>query len=241
MEVISKREARARGLKRYFTALPCIHGHLSERTVNDGKCCECDRLRQLAANLNHAELKRRRSWHRAYYRRLTPAELERRAECMRNLNREPEQAERNRARHRVENMTAAQLAARQARTRAATMTQTQIKQRRDRIKRNSQYRRALKLRSGGRLSPNIHATLFEKQRGQCVYCEVDLTTVTPHLDHRMPLTLGGTNTDDNVQLLCPTCNTSKGNQHPDVYEARIGYRPGHRTQRARVIRRFADA
>jgi 5-methylcytosine-specific restriction endonuclease McrA len=38
-----------------------------------------------------------------------------------------------------------------------------------------------------------------------------------------PLTLGGSNTDDNVQLLCPTCNIRKGSTHPSEYEARIGY------------------
>lgn len=30
------------------------------------------------------------------------------------------------------------------------------------------------------------------------------------LDHVIPISRGGMNIDDNVQLLCPTCNLSKG-------------------------------
>lgn len=32
-----------------------------------------------------------------------------------------------------------------------------------------------------------------------------------HFDHLIPVDLGGPNTEENIQLLCPTCNTSKGN------------------------------
>jgi hypothetical protein len=37
--------ARAQGLARYFTGLPCPHGHLSERRTIDGNCVECTRVR----------------------------------------------------------------------------------------------------------------------------------------------------------------------------------------------------
>lgn len=38
-------EARASGASRYFTGLPCKHGHIAERKVCDRACTECDRLR----------------------------------------------------------------------------------------------------------------------------------------------------------------------------------------------------
>jgi hypothetical protein len=34
-------EARARGLKRFFTGKPCKYGHVSERTVSGQKCVAC--------------------------------------------------------------------------------------------------------------------------------------------------------------------------------------------------------
>jgi hypothetical protein len=42
-EIISRKEARALGLKRYFTGKPCCHGHVDERYVAAGLCAECSR------------------------------------------------------------------------------------------------------------------------------------------------------------------------------------------------------
>jgi hypothetical protein len=41
---MTRREAKAQGLKRYFTGKPCKHGHVSDRTTVDGSCCECRRV-----------------------------------------------------------------------------------------------------------------------------------------------------------------------------------------------------
>jgi hypothetical protein len=41
--IISRGEARALGLKRYFTGKPCRHGHVAERGVNGGECVDCNR------------------------------------------------------------------------------------------------------------------------------------------------------------------------------------------------------
>lgn len=40
-EIISRKEARALGLKRYFTGKPCPKGHISERIVHHADCLEC--------------------------------------------------------------------------------------------------------------------------------------------------------------------------------------------------------
>ena len=39
---ISRREARELGSKRYFTGIPCKHGHVTERFVGNWKCVGCD-------------------------------------------------------------------------------------------------------------------------------------------------------------------------------------------------------
>ena len=44
MEIVSKEEARARGLNRYFTGEPCKNGHVSERITKSGSCVECRRI-----------------------------------------------------------------------------------------------------------------------------------------------------------------------------------------------------
>lgn len=43
--LISRAEARALGLKRYFTGKSCKHGHLCERQVSTGTCIKCANIR----------------------------------------------------------------------------------------------------------------------------------------------------------------------------------------------------
>lgn len=45
MNLISCKEAKLQGLKKYFTGRPCKHGHIAERHVTGG-CCECANLDQ---------------------------------------------------------------------------------------------------------------------------------------------------------------------------------------------------
>ena len=87
----------------------------------------------------------------------------------------------------------------------------------DAMRAKAHTRRARKLGSGGRLTKGLTAKLFASQAGLCVYCRVDLLTTGHHLDHIMPLVLGGPNIDSNMQALCPACNLHKGAKHPDTY------------------------
>lgn len=83
-------------------------------------------------------------------------------------------------------------------------------------------RRARKREVGGRLSGGIAKRLFKLQRGKCTCCSKPLGD-DYHLDHIMPLALGGTNTDDNVQLLRAECNRSKYAKHPVDYMRSKGF------------------
>jgi hypothetical protein len=54
LPIISREEAKERGLKRFFTGKPCKHGHVDERATVNGLCFECARQkanRARAANL----------------------------------------------------------------------------------------------------------------------------------------------------------------------------------------------
>ena len=42
--IISKEEAKAKGLKRFFNGIACAKGHISEKLVSNRGCCECARL-----------------------------------------------------------------------------------------------------------------------------------------------------------------------------------------------------
>lgn len=45
LHIISRETANSLGMKRFFTGIPCNYGHISERFCNEGKCCECNRVR----------------------------------------------------------------------------------------------------------------------------------------------------------------------------------------------------
>jgi len=43
LQIISRRDAASRGMKRYFTGIPCPAGHISERLVSASACMDCRR------------------------------------------------------------------------------------------------------------------------------------------------------------------------------------------------------
>ena len=63
MEIISRKEALARGLPRYFTGKPCKQGHVAERRVVAGECIDCKREKVRAWNKANPE--KIRAWKKA--------------------------------------------------------------------------------------------------------------------------------------------------------------------------------
>jgi 5-methylcytosine-specific restriction endonuclease McrA len=81
------------------------------------------------------------------------------------------------------------------------------------VKRSHHKRRALALANGGVLSKGICGKLMALQKGKCAACRKSLK-LGCHLDHIVALSKGGKNIDINIQLLCPSCNSSKNNKDP---------------------------
>lgn len=89
-------------------------------------------------------------------------------------------------------------------------------------RRNEHNRRARIAANGGVLSPGVATRLLILQRGKCACCGKPLG-VNYHLDHIMPLSLGGMNVDRNMQLLRQRCNNQKYNKHPIDYMQQKGF------------------
>lgn len=87
---------------------------------------------------------------------------------------------------------------------------------------NNQNRRARKLANGGTLSKGLAENLFKLQKGKCPCCKQSLGD-DYHLDHIVPLALGGSNTDDNMQLLRKQCNQQKHAKHPVDFMQQKGF------------------
>lgn len=57
-EIISRKDAKKIGLKRYFTGKPCKHGHLSERKTVNGGCVLCSaRINKKSKSKNSEKVK----------------------------------------------------------------------------------------------------------------------------------------------------------------------------------------
>jgi hypothetical protein len=84
--------------------------------------------------------------------------------------------------------------------------------------RNRKRRAKIKNAEGSHTLEEIDEML-EKQQGLCACCGVTLgDRYGKHLDHIMPIVLGGRNSIDNLQWLCQFCNLSKNAKHPDEWE-----------------------
>lgn len=68
--------------------------------------------------------------------------------------------------------------------------------------------RGTKTRTG--IPEYVKRAVIARDGNKCRNCGVE--TEFLHWDHLFPFDLGGPNTVENIQRLCPTCNTSKGNR-----------------------------
>lgn len=58
-----------------------------------------------------------------------------------------------------------------------------------------------------KIPESVRLFVWQRDRGQCVTCE---STVNLEFDHIIPLSDGGSSTERNIQLLCESCNRTKG-------------------------------
>lgn len=75
---------------------------------------------------------------------------------------------------------------------------------------------------GGRLPYGTIPSIGEQQRWRCAACRKGIRKVY-HIDHIIPLCLGGRHEPRNIQLLCPTCNLRKGGRRPEEYMRQLGH------------------
>ena len=53
MKIMTRAEAIDRGLPRYFTGKPCIHGHVADRGTLNSACVVCAKEARVAATLRY--------------------------------------------------------------------------------------------------------------------------------------------------------------------------------------------
>lgn len=68
MQIITRQEAKEKGLSRYFTGKACIHGHVAERNTKTKICVDCayEHSRKRRMSYTAADKKKLSEYHKAY-------------------------------------------------------------------------------------------------------------------------------------------------------------------------------
>lgn len=145
-------------------------------------------------------------------------------------DRDPE-AFRDRQRLGVRNARAKRPEYYRSKERVANMTPEQIQRKRAREKEwrkanphkvaaKAHKRRARLANTNGAHTPEDILVIYESQKGLCWWCGKPVGD-TYHIDHRVPLSRGGSNNPENLVISCPFCNDSKGAQFPHEWNGRL--------------------
>ena len=90
-------------------------------------------------------------------------------------------------------------------------------------KRIAQLRRhALQMQAEGTFTKKDIEELKLAQDFKCAVCGCDLKETGYHIDHKIPLSRGGSNWPSNLQLLCPFNNVQKSNATDEEYLHKLG-------------------
>jgi 5-methylcytosine-specific restriction endonuclease McrA len=200
-EIISRAEAKARGLKWFFTGEPCIHGHLVEKIVSSGRCKTCSAH-------SHGEWQRN---NRDRVNRLRDEHYARSGKTNKDACRQRYYKNHEKyALQRAEN-----------RELLRQKTDEWRKRNPDKSRHYAKQRRALKKGSSGTHTIEEIQNLKRKQHSKCASCFASIKQ-SFHADHIEPLSRGGSNGIDNIQLLCVPCNRRKYNKSPLVWARENG-------------------
>jgi 5-methylcytosine-specific restriction endonuclease McrA len=215
--VRSYAEAKAAGLKRYFTGKPCPKGHVAERFTANNACVECNaaRYREWAAKNGDKILHYREenAEHRAAVlkawteKNREKLKAQRRAKYLRTIERK---------------MLLERIYRKVNRDRLLAKGRLDRAANRDLYRTYYRRRRARKKAAAGEHSPEDIAAIRAAQKNRCAYCRKKLPKNGGEIDHITPLFRGGSNDRRNLQLLCSSCNRSKGARDPLDHARRIG-------------------
>ena len=195
---ISRKQAKAQGLKHYFTGKPCKHGHIAVRLTSKGICMDCNR--------QHNRQLQQAGYHRNYYaKRMATDEDFRQAKAA-----DARKHYHNVMKHDPERM---------ARHYAASA----VAAKKNREGRNAN-RRAFNQRNPGYGRPYViarrasikHTDLTETQQAQvkAIYelrkILTEQTGIEHHVDHHKPLSKGGKHVPSNLWVIPAKDNLRKG-------------------------------
>ncbi|MCO7736415.1 HNH endonuclease [Brucella intermedia] len=197
------------GAKYYNTGAACIHGHTAPRSTSDGKCTVCKWLQWEANRRKKGKKPFQPNWKKAEAQELgdkffhgepcphghsgmrwthNGACVECTINAARKFQNTPEGIE-ARKQWRFDNP--------------------------DKVREYNRNSKAKRKGAEGTHTAEDIRDILTRQKYKCVECGASVRKKSNrHVDHIMPIALGGTNWPFNLQVLCPSCNLSKHAKHP---------------------------
>lgn len=223
--IVTRKDAQAAGLKRYFTGVPCVRGHVVRRRVSDFKCMECDRLKTERRNRERPEkLKQYHENRREKYHsdpEVRRAAIERSKAYATANKKAVSDFHKSYYETNKEKMKAASRKNWAGRMADPEKAEKERARKREQHKKNPEAkrsyvrkRRAMIRGAEGKHNAKDIARLLEAQKHRCVYCPTDLRAEGYEVDHIVALSRGGSNWPSNLQILCKPCNRSKWCKDP---------------------------
>jgi 5-methylcytosine-specific restriction endonuclease McrA len=232
MKIISRADAKRAGLKRYRTGAPCKHGHVAERYVGSCECCECaDEKRRRFADYYTQYREEHREVHVVYCKDYYDAHAEglrqyakdyreSNIETVREKDRERQSSDARKAtrvKHYEKHGDKIRDRENRRYLRETARIQARVKRYRDehpeKVRESNRAgdvaAKARKKGAPGKFKKADIKRMLVAQNFICAACPADILK-NYQVDHIHPLRKGGSNWPDNLQLLCPPCNQSKG-------------------------------
>lgn len=247
-EYISRAEAKAKGLSRYWTGLECKFGHIAERGTANGVCITCRYEIEKRYKAAHPEkIKEKVRKQAARHRIENPERIARNKKRWADANKDkiadkgrrwiksnPERKKENDKRWRIahpehiamKNKTYKTLHAARLSPIAIARTKQWCLDNPERAKalraKVTRDRRARIKELGGEPYTVTEVNkLLELQSWKCTNCNGSLKK-SRELDHNMPIALNGKNELANFQWLCMPCNRKKRDKDPIVWAQENG-------------------